>query len=611
MRFLYHAHCSFLKDFIGEGRSGINESNEEGVTCLHIAAGLDDKSFLEFLLKHGAHVDCQTLDGLTPLHVAAMWGRSDNVDMLLNYGANPHLKDKMGYDAHFHALESMQEGSELIVNNLASMSLNNVVNTAGSSKVDSFNDNSELFATACCSPELNETSNTKIDFDKLNGSPWITPRKKNRKEKMKNLPTLKMNCIKEIPAKMFCKEDLATADPILSNDLMDASLVSAQEKKDVVKTSKERSFPSVCSNGQDLSSFTCKDVSDSNSLDRNKCSPIKHDIDKPSSNFKVYDEFLTEMSLDLLSSSGNSVDSGSPTFSYSTITCLELQKYASQNDILLNLAPSCSSTLLTECSSYYDEDDLKELKKQENKEQKDIDQVEKERWRGRKFRVEREREGGKEEGEEEEEGTREKEEEEIKEEEEAEKQEEKVEEEEEERQEIIKEGKEEREEVEIFGFKNNAEKTIRRRDNPSNIPLNSTFTIAKSSDINTKKSCNLFIPIQSNVPFSGAHPIGIVPTNGTPFSNCLPDVRKAEETIIYDWKDCSKIDNSIHESIHIPESFQCLTTEELKKRIISHGETPGPITSHTKTLYLKKLWKLEQGFGVKRPKVFTVVCCNI
>ena len=80
----------FLKDFIKNDNHNINESDEDGTTCLHIAAGLDDETILEYFLKHGAYIDSVSSDGLTPLHIAAIWGKRENVNILLNNGAFIH-----------------------------------------------------------------------------------------------------------------------------------------------------------------------------------------------------------------------------------------------------------------------------------------------------------------------------------------------------------------------------------------------------------------------------------------------------------------------------------------------------------------------------------------
>ena len=53
----------------------------------------------------------------------------------------------------------------------------------------------------------------------------------------------------------------------------------------------------------------------------------------------------------------------------------------------------------------------------------------------------------------------------------------------------------------------------------------------------------------------------------------------------------------------VPKSYHLLTNDEIRKKLISLGQTPGPINDHTKQLYLKKLWKLENGLSCKNTKV--------
>ena len=175
----------FLKDFIKNDNHNINESDEDGTTCLHIAAGLDDETILEYFLKHGAYIDSVSSDGLTPLHIAAIWGKRENVNILLNYGANVHQKDNDGCTAKMHASVSKVKGSQLcndfLANYLASTSLSNTKITPHSSG----NNNSEAFVTACSSLELNETPTEPFDFERLNGSPWITLRRRSQRQKDK------------------------------------------------------------------------------------------------------------------------------------------------------------------------------------------------------------------------------------------------------------------------------------------------------------------------------------------------------------------------------------------------------------------------------------------
>ncbi|CAB4038832.1 ankyrin-3-like isoform X2, partial [Paramuricea clavata] len=107
----------FLQDFVKENYNeiNINDGDDDGVTAVHIAAGLEKNIMLEYLLNHGSAIDSQTQEGLTPLHVAAMWGRSEQVATLLNHKADCSIVDSNGYNAVMHAVNSQEDGSQTCV----------------------------------------------------------------------------------------------------------------------------------------------------------------------------------------------------------------------------------------------------------------------------------------------------------------------------------------------------------------------------------------------------------------------------------------------------------------------------------------------------------------
>ncbi|XP_046859027.1 uncharacterized protein LOC124452497 isoform X2 [Xenia sp. Carnegie-2017] len=90
---------SFLESFIEERHEEIdfNDADEDGITCLHIAAGLDNVDILKCLIKNGASIHSRTNDELTPLHIAGMWGKERQVEVLLHHGANPSILDSLNY----------------------------------------------------------------------------------------------------------------------------------------------------------------------------------------------------------------------------------------------------------------------------------------------------------------------------------------------------------------------------------------------------------------------------------------------------------------------------------------------------------------------------------
>ncbi len=260
----------------------MNDGDEDGVTGLHIAAGLENNNILEYLLDHGSSVDSQTQDGLTPLHIAAMWGRSEQVATLLNYGADCSLVDSNGWNALMRAVNSEEEGSEACVHLILSHHEN---------RNGYFSDEGDDGKPS----DVQTTPDSELDFERLNSSPWITPRRGSKNSK---------------------------------RSLVNNEKTMAQTKRRLC--TKFESF-------------------------KNSTEEYTTENSEASSNSKEnFEELLTEMSSGLLSSSGqdSSTDSNSPTFSYSTITCLDSQKLVSLSNV------ECSeyrtvygSGILAECST--------------------------------------------------------------------------------------------------------------------------------------------------------------------------------------------------------------------------------------------------------------------
>lgn len=644
----------------------MNYKDEDGITFVHIAAGLENYDILDYLLNHGAWVDSQTFEGLTPLHIAAMWGRSHHVATLLHYEADQSCLDVHGFSALMYAQNSVEEGSQNCVDLLL----------AHQEKYRLSHEN-ELLPQNSTIKIGQRTPESEIDLDKLNDSPWITPRRESKK-------------------KLSRRNRKARGETTVNNEQFLNKLEYFNND--------ESTFSNVVDQVENLTSNS----------DQVLC----------------FEELLTELSSNLLSSSGQDSSKGSnaSTFSYSTITCLDSLKLASlssvecseyrtlygsgflnecsqdemtekgNNDAMgvdkcgsnISIMQSTSSrdkfrdiTEMTEggecayetaiegeeevkehvkqnrndmrengnlrkVSNFYDKEAVGNVKQAIN----DMKQVQirshedaegwkmKNRGNTEKImcgKIQKVREGHLEMknintlGEE--------------------MKTQDVQEKLQDKKEAtglfeIKNGNKkecskstEAEKIEIYksisednnddndrngqetGYSNDVFNNFRvtnHNHDPNNIKdkltsnehkpfenslmpainnpgvaLNSTFLVDSTLNHVSKQSCNLFIPFSND-----AHSIHKAKTSTT----TVHQRNKCEETIIYDWRDLT-IDERNETIARIPPSYKKISCNELRKKIEDHGQIPGPITPQTKMLYVKKLWKLDQGLGKRDAKV--------
>jgi ankyrin repeat protein len=66
-----------------ESGADINDRNDEGKTCLNIAASKNHLEVFEFLIKNGAQINIQSGVKNTPLHGAAYYGHQAIVKSLI------------------------------------------------------------------------------------------------------------------------------------------------------------------------------------------------------------------------------------------------------------------------------------------------------------------------------------------------------------------------------------------------------------------------------------------------------------------------------------------------------------------------------------------------
>ncbi|KAE8746958.1 hypothetical protein FOCC_FOCC006378 [Frankliniella occidentalis] len=91
-----------------------------GVSPFHLVIGCDCAHFAEeatrIFLQHNANPNIRSEDGLTPVHVAAVWGRTNLLMLLLSCGGDPWLRDAdYGYTPLHFALKEKHWETALIL----------------------------------------------------------------------------------------------------------------------------------------------------------------------------------------------------------------------------------------------------------------------------------------------------------------------------------------------------------------------------------------------------------------------------------------------------------------------------------------------------------------
>ncbi|XP_076176438.1 uncharacterized protein LOC143151303 isoform X2 [Ptiloglossa arizonensis] len=80
-----------------------------GVAPFHLVIGNDSEAFAEevtkLFLRHGGNPNIRSVDGLTPVHVAAAWGRVTVLELLLANGGDPHCLDDEGRSPFHYAFD--------------------------------------------------------------------------------------------------------------------------------------------------------------------------------------------------------------------------------------------------------------------------------------------------------------------------------------------------------------------------------------------------------------------------------------------------------------------------------------------------------------------------
>ncbi|XP_078042958.1 uncharacterized protein LOC144473186 [Augochlora pura] len=86
-----------------------------GVTPFHLVIGNDSEAFAEevtkLFLRHGGNPNVKSMDGLTPVHVAAAWGRVTVLEMLLANGGDALCLDYEGRSPFHYAFDGKYYGA--------------------------------------------------------------------------------------------------------------------------------------------------------------------------------------------------------------------------------------------------------------------------------------------------------------------------------------------------------------------------------------------------------------------------------------------------------------------------------------------------------------------
>lgn len=105
---------------------GVNVSNQDGFTPLHMAALHGHSDLVSLLLKHGASISAKNAEHAVPLHLACQKGHSQVVECLMDYNAKQNKKDAYGNTPLIYAcLNGHYETTALLLQRGASVNLSN------------------------------------------------------------------------------------------------------------------------------------------------------------------------------------------------------------------------------------------------------------------------------------------------------------------------------------------------------------------------------------------------------------------------------------------------------------------------------------------------------
>lgn len=108
------------KEAIKKDQALVNTKDDKGCTALIVAAEFGTTGIIDYLLKHGAHINYQMPPHLyTPLIIAVKAGKADHVKYLLDSAADFNCVDSQGKNALWHAQQQKQQDSITLLQHAA------------------------------------------------------------------------------------------------------------------------------------------------------------------------------------------------------------------------------------------------------------------------------------------------------------------------------------------------------------------------------------------------------------------------------------------------------------------------------------------------------------
>lgn len=94
---LVRDHTEFFFALLDRGIPVDHENEDNGETCMHVAARANKGDTMKELVRRGAEVNKQDIRGNTPLHYAVDRGHCTGTDVLVDLCADAGIKNKQGH----------------------------------------------------------------------------------------------------------------------------------------------------------------------------------------------------------------------------------------------------------------------------------------------------------------------------------------------------------------------------------------------------------------------------------------------------------------------------------------------------------------------------------